>query len=116
MIDLFVCRPRNIQYFLADHQASSRAAPIPIELLQRGIIFDSFVILFAQLFPSVHLVEAAVDFKVVTSVTVTSIFVGLELLAAVILTHVVRIGLLYAAERPPCLAQSRRLLWSFACA
>ena len=94
MIDLFVCRLRNIQYFLTDHQASSRAAPIPIELLQRAS-------LFAQIFPSVHLVEAAVDFKVVISVTATSIFVGLELLATVILTHVVRIGLLYAALRAP---------------
>jgi hypothetical protein len=49
----------------------------------------------------VHLVEAAVDFKVVTSVTVTSIFVGLELLATAILTLGGRIGLLYAALRGP---------------
>jgi hypothetical protein len=59
------------------------------------------VILFAQIFPSVHLVEAAVNFKVVISLTVTSIFVRLELLAAVILTQVVRIGPLYAALRGP---------------
>jgi hypothetical protein len=50
---------------------------------------------------SVHLVEAAVDFKVVIRATVTSIFVRLELRATAIPTQVVRIGLLYAALRGP---------------
>ena len=81
MIDLGVCRLRHIQYVLTDHRPP--------------------VILFAQIFPSVHLVEAAVDFRVVISVTVTSISVRLELRATAILTQVVRIGLLYAALRGP---------------
>jgi hypothetical protein len=64
-------------------------------------------ILFAQISPSVHLVEAAVDFKAVISATATSIFVRLELLATATLTRVVRGAACFKTAPPPPRASGR---------
>jgi hypothetical protein len=56
IIDLSVCRLRYSQYVLTDHQASSHAAANQIVLLQRGVIYESLVILSSQISPSERLV------------------------------------------------------------
>jgi hypothetical protein len=63
-----------------------------------SFIFDRAIILFSQICPRAHLVEAAVDVIGVLCVTFL-LFGRLELRANAILTPVVRIG---DAEGPPC--------------
>jgi hypothetical protein len=97
IIDLDVCRLRNSQYVLTDHQASSHAAANQIVLLQRGVIYESLVIPSSQIPPSEHLAPVAVDFIAVFCVTVTVTLISVT--AAVILNQGVRIGPTYAALR-----------------